>query len=42
MTQTAWTIPGMKPSMVRIIFSQKAGLIPTVKKTPKGERIMAK
>jgi len=35
-------MPGRKPKMVRRMFSQKAGLIPTVKKTPRGGRIIAK
>jgi len=33
-------IPGRKPRRVSRIFSQKAGLIPIVRKTPSGGRIM--
>jgi hypothetical protein len=42
MIQTAWMMPGRKPRMVKRIFSQNAPLIPTVKNTPSGGRMMAK
>jgi len=35
-------IPGRKPKIVRIILSQKAPRIPTVKNTPRGGRMIAK
>lgn len=42
MTHTAWIIPGMNPKIVKSIFSQNAGFMPTVKNTPNGGRIIAK
>jgi hypothetical protein len=41
MIQMAWIIPGINPRMVSSIFSQNAGLIPTVKKTPSGGKMIA-
>jgi len=38
----ACIMPGIKPSRVKRILIQKAGLMPTVKKTPKGGNIIAK
>lgn len=41
MTHTAWTMPGIKPNKVNKILIQKDFPKPTVKKTPRGGRIMA-
>jgi hypothetical protein len=41
MIQTAWIMPGRNPRIVSRILSQKCGLIPTVKKTPSGGKMMA-
>ncbi len=38
----ACIMPGIKPSRVKRILIQKAGLMPTVKNTPKGGNIIAK
>ncbi len=37
----AWIMPGIKPKIVSKILSQKAGRIPTVRKTPNGGSMMA-
>ena len=42
MIHTACTIPGIKPSRVSKIFNQNAPFNPTVRKTPRGGRIIAK
>ena len=42
MIQMAWTMPGINPKMVNKTFIQKCFPKPTVKKTPKGGKMMAK